>query len=77
MYPKCGKCFKSKSDLNCHAASHTKTWLKCPDCPDYKTKDKRNFESHCLKHSKIEKYCEKCGKGVHFQYPEMKACCQK
>ena len=67
MYPKCGKRFKSKSDLNRHAASHTKPWLKCTDCPNYKTKDKRNFESHCLTHSKIEKYfCKKCGKGFTF-----------
>ena len=67
MFPKCGKRFKSKSDLNCHAISHTKPWLKCTDCPDYKTKDKRNFESHRLTHSRIEKYfCEKCGKGFTF-----------
>ena len=67
MYPNCGKSFKSKSDLNCHAASHTKPWLKYTDCLNYKTKDKRNFESHRLKHSKIEKYfCEKCGKGFIF-----------
>ena len=67
MYPKCGKWFKSKSDLNRHAASHTKPWLKCTDCPNYRTKDKRNFESHRLTHSKIEKYfCEKCGKGFIF-----------
>ena len=52
MYPKCGKRFKSKSDLNCHAASHTKPWLKCTDCPNYRTKDKRNFKSHHLTHSK-------------------------
>ena len=67
MYPKCGKRFKSKSDLNCHAASHTKPWLKCTDCLNYRTKDKRNFESHRLTHSKIEKYfCERCGKGFIF-----------
>ena len=67
MYPKCGKRFKSKSDLNRHAASHTKPWLKCTDCPNYRTKDKRNFESHRLTHSKIKKYfCEKCGKGFTF-----------
>ena len=67
MYPKCGKRFKSKSDLNRHAASHTKPWLKCTDCPNYRTKDKRNFESHRLTHSKIEKYfCEKGGKGFTF-----------
>ena len=67
MYPNCGKRFKSKNDLNCHAASHTKPGFKCTDCPNYKTKDKRNFESHRLKHSKIEKYfCEKCSKGFIF-----------
>ena len=54
MYPKCGKRFKSKSDLNHHAALHTKPWLKCTDCLNYKTKDKRNFESHHLTHSRIE-----------------------
>ena len=42
-YPKCIRRFKSKSDLNRHTASHTKPWLKCTDCPNYKTKDKRNF----------------------------------
>ena len=67
MYPKCGRRFKSKSDLNHHAASHTKPWLKCIDCLNYKTKDKRNFECHFLTNSKIEKYfCEKCGKGFYF-----------
>ena len=67
VYPKCGRRFKSKSDLNRHAASHTKAWLTCTDCPNYKTKDKRNFESHRLTHSKINKYfCEKCGKGFTF-----------
>ena len=67
MYPKCGKRFKSKSDLNRHAALHTKPWLKCTDCPNYKTKDKRNFESHRLTHSRIKKYfCEKCGEGFTF-----------
>ena len=40
MYPKCGRRFKSKSDLNRHAASHSRPWLKCTDCPNYKTKDK-------------------------------------
>ena len=51
MYPKCGKRFKNKSDLNRHAASHTKPWLKCTDCLNYRTKDKRTFESHRLTHS--------------------------
>ena len=67
MYHKCGKVFKSKSDLNRHTASHTKPWLICPDCDDYKTKDKRNFDSHRFSHSKIERYfCNDCGAGfVH------------
>ena len=67
MFHKCGKLFKSKGDLNRHAATHTKPWLKCPDCDDYKTKDKCNFDSHRFSHSKIERYfCEKCGTGfVH------------
>ena len=67
MYHKCGKLFKSKGDLNRHAATHTKSWLVCPDCDNYKTKDKRNFDSHRFSHSKIERYfCEKCGTGfVH------------
>ena len=67
MYHKCGKVFKSKSDLNRHAALHTKPWLVCPDCDNYKTKDKRNFESHRFSHSKIERYfCKNCGAGfVH------------
>ena len=64
MYPNCGHKFKSKSDLNRHAATHTGKWLVCHDCDDYRTKDKRNYESHRLSHSKIEKYfCNKCGKG--------------
>ena len=71
MYPKCGKHFKSKSNLNHHTALHTKPWLKCPDCKDYRTKDKRNFESHRLSHSKIERYfCDNCG--VEFVYNTQK-----
>ena len=67
MYHKCGKLFKSKGDLNRHAATHTKPWLVYPDCDNYKTKEKRNFDSHRFSHSKIERYfCEKCGTGfVH------------
>ena len=67
MYPKCSKSFKSKSDLNRHATSHSSSWMKCPDCPTYQTKDKRNFESHRQSHSRINKYfCPKCGKGFIF-----------
>ena len=35
MYPNWGRKFKSKSDLNRHAATHTGKWLVCPDCDDY------------------------------------------
>ena len=67
MYPNCGRKFKSKSNLNRHAATHTSKWLVCPDCDTYRTKDKRNFDSHCQSHSQIECYhCDKCGQGfVH------------
>ena len=67
MYPNCGRKFKSKSDLNRHAATHTSKWLVCPDCDTYRTKDKRNFESHRQSHNQIERYhCAKCGQGfVH------------
>ena len=67
MYPNCGRKFKSKSDLNRHAATHTSKWLVCPDCDTYKTKEKRNFESHRQSHNQIERYhCDTCGQGfVH------------
>ena len=62
-YPGCYKKFKNKPDLNRHAKIHTSKETKCPDCP-YRTKDKRNFESHRRSHSHIERYfCEICGKG--------------
>ena len=73
MYPKCGRRFKSKSDLNRHAALYTMPWLKCPDCQNYKTKDKHNFESHRLSHSKIKKYfCEKCSEGFTFNTQKLR-----
>ena len=60
----CGKRFKNLGDRNRHVKEHTSPWLHCPDCPEYKTKTKRDLESHWLKHSKIERYfCERCGKG--------------
>ena len=62
MYPNCGRKFKSKGDLNRHAAEHSAKWLHCPDCDDYKTKDKRNLDSHRLSHSQQAKHeCEQCG----------------
>ena len=66
-YEGCEKRFKNKGDRNRHLKEHTSDWIKCPDCPDYKTKEKRNFESHRLKHSKIERYwCELCGQGFTY-----------
>ena len=60
----CGKRFKNLGDRNRHIKEHTNPWLRCPDCPKYKTKSKRDLESHRSKHSKIERYfCEVCGKG--------------
>ena len=60
----CDKRFKNLGDRNRHVKEHTSPWLRCPDCPEYKTKAKRDLEFHRLKHSKIERYfCERCGKG--------------
>ena len=59
-HPDCSKHFKNKDDMNRHIKEHTSSWLTCPDCPDYRTKEKWNFESHWLSHSRIEKYwCKK------------------
>ena len=78
MYPNCGKCFKSKSDLNRHAILHTSPWLKCPDCPMYQTKDKRNFESHRQSHSRINRYfCPKCGAGFIFNTQKLRHVAKK
>ena len=78
MYPKCSKSFKSKSDLNRHATSHSSSWMKCPDCPTYQTKDKRNFESHRQNHSRINKYfCPKCGKGFIFNTQKLRHVAKK
>ena len=60
----CGKRFKNLGNRNRHIKAHTNPWLCCPDCPKYKTKSKRDLESHRSRHSKIERYfCERCGKG--------------
>ena len=72
-YTDCDKCFKNLGDRNRHVKKHTSPWLTCPDCPDYKTKAKRDFESHRLKHSKIERYfCNQCGEG--FVYSTQRIC---
>ena len=64
-FPKCGRIFKNKLDLTRHANTHTAKPMKCPDC-EYSSWDKRNYESHRLKYSKIERYfCDVCGKGLH------------
>ena len=66
VFPKCGRKFKNKPDLTRHAKLHSSKVLQCPDC-DYSDKDKRNYDSHRLKHSRIERYfCETCGKGFAF-----------
>ena len=81
-HPKCNKHFKNKGDLTRHAKEHSSQWYTCPDCPEYRTKDKRNFESHHSKHSQIEKYwCESCGKGFVYntqkqRHVKQKACKQ-
>ena len=64
MHGKCDRTFKNIGDLNRHVCTHTAKWIVCPDCPNYKTKDKRNFESHRQCHNQIEKYwCSTCGEG--------------
>ena len=45
VFPKCGRKFKNRGDLNRHACTHTKKIFKCPDCK-YTNPDKWNFESH-------------------------------
>ena len=70
---KCGEKFPFASQLKTHKLTHLRPNQKCmyPNCnrrfKNYKTKEKRNFNSHRLQHSRIEKYfCEKCGKGFIF-----------
>ena len=65
-YPGCDKKFKNSGDLNRHARSHTKKGYQCPDC-DYWNADKRNYDSHRICHSNIERYfCPNCGQGFKF-----------
>ena len=71
-FPKCGRLFKNKPDLTRHANTHIAKPMKCPDC-SYSSKDKRNFESHHLKHSKIERYfCGVHGKGFVFNTQKLR-----
>ena len=66
VYPNCQRSFKNQGNLKRHAAEHYRQPHECPDC-DYKNSDIRNLESHCLKHTDINKYtCEKCGKGFRY-----------
>ena len=66
VFPKCGRLFKNRPDLTSHANTHVAKPIKCPDC-SYSTLEERNFDSHQLKHSKIEKYfCDVCRKGFVF-----------
>ena len=46
-YSDCDKRFKNKGDMNRHNKEHTSVWLTCPDCPNYRTKEKRNFPIDC------------------------------
>ena len=66
VYPNCNCSFKNKGDLKRHTNEHSGKQHECPDC-DYKNSDIWNLESHCLKHSNINKYvCETCGKGFKY-----------
>ena len=77
VFPKCGRQFKNRGDLNRHARTHSKKVYKCTDC-DYTNPDKRNFESHRLRHSNIEPHvCPQCGQGFRFNTQKrrhMKTC---
>ena len=65
-YPGCDKKFRNSGDLNRHACGHTKKGYQCPDC-DYWNADKRNYDSHRISHSDIERYfCPMCGQGFKF-----------
>ena len=69
-YPGCVHKFKSKGDLNRHAKQHTRKAYQCLDY-SYSHKDKCNYDSHRLKHSKITKFkCENCGQ--EFTYSTQK-----
>ena len=77
-YTTCSKRFKNLGDRNRHVKEHSSPWLQCPDCPEYKTKSKRDFESHRLKHNKIERYfCDKCGVGFVYNTQKIRHVNQK
>ena len=64
LHANCSKKFKNKGDLTRHIKKHSGTLHECPDS-DYKNPDIRNWESHRIKHSNIEKYlCKLCEKKV-------------
>ena len=77
-YTNCEKQFKNLGDRNRHVKEHSSPWLQCPDCSEYKTRVKRDFKSHRLKHSKIERYfCESCGKGFVYNTQKIRHCSKK
>ena len=80
VFPTCGRKFKNCGDLNRHARTHTKKVYRCLDC-DYTNPEKRNFESHRLRHSNIEPHvCPQCGEGFRFNTQKrrhMKNCMNK
>ena len=66
VYPKCGKKFENKGDLTRRTKSHTTKLIQYLDCT-YSNVDHRNYDSHRLQHTDIERYwCPDCGKGFKY-----------
>ena len=62
----CNISFKNLGDLTRHLKLHDAKVHQCTDC-SYSHVDIRNFESHCLSHSRISKYtCKDCGQEFIF-----------
>ena len=61
--PNCGKTYKWKQDLICHAKRHEKERFNCESC-DYSSTEKRLLKRHALIHSLKKTYhcvhCSKC-----------------